>query len=234
MINIAIVEDEVYESDKVKEMIERYALDKGEGVNVTVFNNSAVFVSTYKSNYDVIFLDIEMPVFNGMETAQKVRALDKTVIIVFITNMEGYAIRGYSVEAMDFIVKPLVYPHLVAVMDKICNRLSLRQKQTFTITTREGTKRVLTEEILFIEVQHHRLYIHMLNGDVYDMWGNMNNVESQLTKTFVRINACYLINLQFVKGVERDFALIGDEQLKISRNKKNDFYNKWIDFIGGG
>lgn len=62
----------------------------------------------------------------------------------------------------------------------------------------------------------------------------MNNVESQLTKTFVRINACYLINLQFVKGVERDFALIGDEQLKISRNKKNDFYNKWIDFIGGG
>ena len=109
MIHLAIVEDEQLYIDQLTEYIHRYEAEKKQKFKISVFSDGAEIVEDYKGVYDIIFLDIQMKFMNGMDAAEKIRELDPNVVIIFITNMTQYAVRGYEVDALDYIVKPVEY-----------------------------------------------------------------------------------------------------------------------------
>lgn len=233
--NIAIAEDEESAANKLKEMIARYAEEKGYNISVDCFSDGAVFFYNYKAKYDVVFLDIEMPVVNGMDAAKGIRKIDGDVIIVFVTNMAQYAVESYDVRAYDFILKPLNYSAFEMKFDRICNELRHRLDDSLiTLVNRNLTRRVRILDITYVEVKNHDLIYHLPDGE-FKMRGTMGEIEQKLAeKNFVRCNSCYLVNLKYVTGLSGGWVTVAGEELKISQTRKREFLSEFARYAGGG
>ena len=107
MIKIAMVDDEIGSMQDVTHMLSDYFEKRDEEVQISKYSNSLEFLSKYKAQFDVIIIDIAMPGINGLEMSKKIREVDNTVIMVFLTSMKQFAINGYEVNAVGFIVKPV-------------------------------------------------------------------------------------------------------------------------------
>lgn len=119
MTKIAIVEDKNEALLALENHIARYTREKGVECSYTHFANGLFFLENYKADFDVVFMDIDMPLMNGMEAAKRLREVDGHVPLVFITDLKQYALKGYEVEAMDFLVKPVSYAAFSTMLDRV-------------------------------------------------------------------------------------------------------------------
>ena len=138
MIQIAIVEDEEIYVKQLTEYIRKYQTEKGRSIKVTVFGDGEDITENYSGGFDIILMDIQMRFMDGMTAAEKIRQMDQKVIIMFITNMIQYAVRGYEVDAMDYVVKPFEYFSFSQKLDKAVGRMRYEVKEFLTIPIGEG------------------------------------------------------------------------------------------------
>ena len=227
-MNIAIVEDCAEDAKVLKDCIEKYAEKYNEVCVVNVYTDGVQFLTEYKSDADVVFMDIEMPYRDGLNVSVELRKTDPLVCIVFITNMRQYAIRGYEVEAFDFIVKPVTYDVFEFHFRRVVEKVRRNPKAEIFISTQGNKQRVSVRDIDYVEVVNHKVLFHL--GDrVAEAWTTLYKVTEELEKYgFALCNACYLVNLSHVKGVKDDAVFIADTQLKISRPKRKEFMEKLI------
>ena len=99
MIKIAIVEDEELYISKLEQYLKQYQDESEEKFELTVYRDGDEITSGYKAQFDIILMDIQMKFVDGMSAAEEIRKQDSQVIILFMTNMAQYAIRGYEVDA---------------------------------------------------------------------------------------------------------------------------------------
>ena len=107
MIRIGIVDDEKQERDQLKQALARFSAENGTELSVQEFDCAAVYLAAQDRDFDILYLDIDMPQMSGMELAEKIRETDQDVILIFCTNLQQFALNGYSVGALGFIVKPI-------------------------------------------------------------------------------------------------------------------------------
>ncbi len=233
MVRIAIVEDDAKYMQQLCGFVKRYAGENDEIIDIKTFSDGDDIVYEYKAVYDIIFLDIQMKRMDGMKAAQNIRKMDETVIIIFITNMAQYAIQGYSVNAMDFVLKPVTYFAFSEELAKAIRRLKERTRAYLTIKQEAGMLRLDVTQITYIESQGHKILIHT-EADVYSMVETMKNMEQQLMKyKFSRCNNCYLVNLRYIESVQQSLVTVAGEKLQISRPRKKAFMDDITDFVGG-
>ena len=125
MTNIAIVEDEKEERDRIRGYIDRFCKERAVSCHVDVFSDGSSFLASYAGGYDLVFMDIELGDENGFDAATKLRSMDEDVIIIFVTNLARYAVKGYEISALDFIVKPMTYETFVLKMNRVIEKLKL-------------------------------------------------------------------------------------------------------------
>ena len=233
MFNVAIVDDERSARESLFSFLDKFSKGENMTFGIQEFGNGADFLSACaKQKFDVIFLDIDMPGINGIETGEKLRIFNKTSIIIFVTNLAQYAIKGYAIHAYDYIVKPLNYEAFYLKMKELTPLLNNLGKHTLVLSISSLKKVVITmENILYIESSSHDIYYHMEDKTVYRIYGTLGKPEKNLPKKmFVRCNSCYLINLSQVSSIKGDDVVIGDERLKISRLKKKAFLRAFEDY----
>ena len=124
MIRVAIVEDEAAVRDQLMGYVQRYMRQYDAQIEVTMFTDGVEILEEYRPVYDIIFLDVEMQHLDGMETASRIRALDSDVLLIFITNMAQYAIKGYAVGALDYVLKPVPYFAFSQQLQKAAGQLA--------------------------------------------------------------------------------------------------------------
>ena len=234
MFNIAIVEDDLIYREKMLHYIERYANEHNIKISVETFSNGMEITDKYQPKWDIIFLDILMPYLDGIKAAKEIRAQDSSVILLFVTNMQQYAIRGYEVEALDYVLKPLSYEQFYLKMQKAMKVAGMREKKQLLIITKDASEKISIDEILYIEVKNHHLYIKLLDREcvVYD---SLKNFEKRLPeKCFSRCSQSFLVNLKYVKKLKQTSVMVGNEELPISRNRKKDFFEAFSNYAGGG
>ncbi len=223
MIRIAIVEDESMYADQLEEYLHRYEQEKQENFSITRYTDGDGIVEDYKTQFDIILMDIQMRFMDGMSAAEEIRKRDSEVVIIFITNMNQYAIRGYAVDAMDYLVKPVSYFAFSERIGRAINRLQHRRADHVVVNIRGGVLRMEVGDIFYVESQGHTLVYHTSSG-TYEGSGTMKEIEENLKKyNFVRGNKGYLINLAHVDSIVDGCAVVHGEQLVLSRARKNQF-----------
>ena len=201
MYHIAIVEDEISFVQQLQTYLCRFSEENQMEFKVSVFQDGADILKDYKREYDAIFLDIEMPQVNGMEAAEQIRDMDDDVIIMFITNMAQYAIQGYSVGALDFVMKPINYYTFALKLKRVLKRVDKKDKEQEHIILHlpDGVKKLDIRHIYYVEVQNRTLYYYTSKG-TFSVKGTLQSVEKQLEKySFAKCNHWYLVNLKHVK-----------------------------------
>lgn len=232
MIRIAIVEDEHEPMEALVDILKKY--QEGEGVELSIkkFKNAVNFLEQYDANYDMIFLDIKMPLMNGMDVAKKVRETDSYVLIVFTTNMQQYALAGYSVNAYDFLIKPVGYYAIETLMKKANKYIASHCTDFVIVRSGREWKKIPINSIYYIDVWRHKLTYHTQNGDI-DCWCTLTEAEKQLPAAqFAYSNSGVLVNLEFVDAVDGEEVVINDMRLKMSRLRKKDFMAMLAAYLG--
>lgn len=231
-IHIGIIDDNQSDAQKLSEYIEVFFRASDHTYSVEFFTSGLSFLDKYDPRFDIIFMDIEMPVMNGMETAARLREIDKEVLLIFVTNMAQFAARGYDVDAVGFLIKPVTYESIALKLVKAVTRLKQNASNTIVIGSKTKFYKIKTSEIKYIEINGHLLTWHTLNG-VYSSTGSLVRVQKQLGESFVFCNQCYLVNLRYCESLNGMEVCVGGEKLQISRYKKAEFLNRLNKYING-
>ena len=170
-MHVAVVEDDASTRAKTVEYFRRFQEENHLEISVEDFSDGKELMRAYTPRFDLIFLDIEMKEMNGMTAAHKIREKDERVLLVFLTHMSGYAIRGYAVQESDYILKPLSYELFSCKMKEWLRRIEYTQKQNVLVVSGEETIKLSTDQIYYLEVVSHRLIYHTDQGNI-EVWGN--------------------------------------------------------------
>lgn len=234
MIRIAVVEDDDNSASLLQTYIERYQQAHAADCQLVFFKNGLDFISDYQPIYDVIFMDIKMPHLDGMEAAKQLRECDEETALIFITSMAQYAIRGYEVNALDFMLKPVKYYDFEMKLKKAIHYIEKHKDTKITINSGDIIKRVSVRDLYYIEVINHTLIYHT-ESQAYQAYGQLKNLEETLAPcNFAKCNSCYLVNLRHITEVRPNSILIGSDEIPISRRRKKDFMKSLADYMGGG
>lgn len=200
---------------------------------ITLFSGGQGIVENYQPVFDLIFMDIEMKPMDGMTAAHQIRRTDRQTVIIFVTQMAQYAVKGYEVGALDFIVKPVDYYSFEFKMTRVLQYLSVRRE--IRLLVREGgSLRVLpSPEIYYIEVMNHDLIYHAKTG-VYKERGSLNELERKLQPSgFKRCNKSYLINMAHIQAIQGSSISIGGDTIPLSRSMRKAIICALADYYGG-
>ncbi len=233
MLRIAIVEDEELNRVQIKEYIDCYAREQKLEIQVSEFKNGEAVLSGYNRDFDIILLDIELPGINGMEVARRIREVDEDVVLVFITNMAQYAIDGYSVGALDFVLKPINYYTFSLKLGRAIKRVQVREDKDIILNVSNGMKRLKVSQIYYVDIQNRILHYHTSEGE-FLVRGTLQAAEEELARYhFVKCNHWYLVNLKYVTEISDNLVTVAGNTLEISRRNKNAFMNAVTNYVGG-
>lgn len=231
---IAIVEDESAEADILRSYFQRYTAECGDTFEVRHFPDGVSFLSAYQPIYDLVLMDIDLPKVNGMETAAQLRRIDQNVALIFVTSLARYAVKGYEVDAMDFLVKPVSYTNFALKLQRAISRGRAASGTEVLINIPEGVYRTNFARIKYVEVINHNLVYHTTEGN-FSCYGKLKDAEKLLDpKRFILCNRCYLVNLAFVRAVRGYILVVDQDELQISRPKRAAVLEALNNYLGGG
>lgn len=236
MLKIGLLEDEQDQAERLILFLAQYRQSHPQfAYTLQRYSRALELLDHYERDFDLLFLDIRLPDMTGMEAAHRIRESDRNVMIIFVTSLTQYAVEGYSVQAFDYIVKPIGYESFAAKLERALRVLSYRRPGVvLDIKTREGSLRLSADMIHYFEVFDHDLLIHTDDG-IIKQWGSLSRYEKQLAEAhFDRCNSCYLVNLKFVRGIYGDEVLVGNDRLAVSKSRRKAFLQALAQYKGGG
>lgn len=232
MIYVAVVEDEDSCAKQLETYLKRYEKERKLEIHITRFTDGDGIVEGYSGSYHIILMDIQMRFMNGMTAAEEIRKLDSDVTIIFITNMTEYAIKGYEVGALDYVVKPVEYSSFSRKMDRAVSRIK-KESRFISVPTEGGMSRLNLDQILYIEIKDHTLFYHMEETVIRARGrGVMKELEEEISPLgFYRCNSCYMVNMMHVEGIKDSTCMVGKEVIQVSRSRKKPFMNALVKYI---
>ncbi len=232
-IRIAVVDDETVHRGAMEALARRYGKARGVDVRLELYENGFQFLSQYDAAFDAVFLDILMPHMDGMETARRLRKLDEDVPLIFATTVAQYALQGYEVGAMGYMLKPVSYEEFEIKLDKIRRSTTARAQQTYPITQGGKLQMIPVRTIRYVEVSNHSLVFHG-EGQVFTVGGQLNALEQDPRFAgFTKSSASHLVNCSWVTEVDSDSVRVDGEAVPLSRRRRKGFLQEMARILGG-
>ena len=232
MFRFAIIDDEIEIANKLTSFIDKYFKINNRQYEVIFFDTASKFLENYHFDFDAILMDINMPGIDGMSATKELRRLDKNVKIIFVTSLAQYAIKGYEVNAFDFIVKPISYYNFSLKLKRALSHLTSLNNYELVVTTKDNKYFININQLVYIEICNHTIIYHLVNEEIKGS-GTLKSLYTNLKKHhFAFCNQCYLVNLAFVKGINDGFLLINNEKIRIASSRKKTFMQELAAYIG--
>lgn len=231
MLKIALVEDNEKYVDLLQQYIQRCSQLTAETFTTVCFSNGLDFIDGYTSEYDIIFMDINMPFCDGLKAAQRIRDIGSEVPIIFVTNLAQYAIKAYEVNALDYILKPVQFPDFFLKLNKAIKIVNSRKDNQLMIRQKDVIKLISIRNLCYIEVQNHILYYHTID-EVYEASGQLKALEDNPNLAyFAKCNNYCLVNPRYVTEIGNSYVIVNGEEIALSRRRKTEFNKQLAKYI---
>ncbi len=229
MLLLAIVDDDPNDSSALSALVAEYFKKNNRAYMFRVFNTSIDFIRSTE-NYDIVFMDIRMDQLDGLEVPI-VRKINTSSALIFVTHMAQLAIKGYEVDALDFIVKPADQFSINYVLDKAINRLESTSSTLIAIKTSDGIVSLSSNDITYVEVFDHNLVYHTTKG-VYDVRGRSGCAEKIGSEAFIMCNRSFVVNLRYVQSACNDYLTIDGTKISVSKSHRKEIMQHFSNFLG--
>ncbi len=230
-MKVAIVEDKKEHIDTLKEHLKKFQAEEQVAFEVSVYPDGLKFLDSYKPGFDLIFMDINMPYIDGLETARRLRDMDRTTCLIFITELSQLAINGYEVSAFDFIIKPIEYPKFKIKLQNAIEWVNKNNLGKICIKNKDMLRMVKFTDIYYVESVEHRIVYHLAGGEEVESWDSLDKIEKKFPAAyFARCGKSYLVNLIHVISVQGNNVTLPGAILPISRLSKKDFIERLTQF----
>ena len=233
MFHIAIVDDDTKAIANLTKLLNQYQQETGFQLDIKSFEKAEAFLMDFDSNnYDLLFLDIQIPRISGLEIARQVRKKDRNVSIIFETDFAQYALEGYKYNAVDYFVKPVSYYDVKLRMERLREKIN-EKTPVISIHIKGGIKNVLVSDIVYVEhIGHDQIY-HTKTEDILATGRPaLANAEKELSKYgFARCNSSYLINFRYCSSVQQNTVVVDGKEFALSRNMRKDFAEKITHYV---
>jgi len=234
-MRIIVCDDTEKERKSICSHIEKYFSDINCPVELFIFDSADNLLNNYDSLKDkdikLAFLDIYMPGLSGVELARKIRETDKDIAIVFTTSSPDHGLDGYSVKALQYLLKPIGYPKLKDTLDD-CMAIFADSLQYIEVIAERVAVKIPLKDITFIEIHAHYGLIHTTK-EIIKCRIILDEIEKELHgKTFLRTHRSFIVNMRYIKNVEdNDFILSSGEAVPIRKNDKLKIKQAYMDYI---
>lgn len=228
-LRVAIVDDDKEAINNLITLLKQYEKENDMRITISSFEDSAEFIFEYKPIYDLLFLDVQMPKYNGLKFAEEIRTKDPDVFIIFETTFGQFALHGYQYDALDYFIKPVSYQALRMRLSLVKKKLSERGGMISFPIEGYGVKILNLKDVLYVEEAGRNQIFHTVDGNEYikTKRDSLSNLEKKIgSDGFARCNSGFLLNLRKCNEIKKNSVLIGDISFEISRTYRQSFMEK--------
>lgn len=226
MIRIAVVDDDWLLSSKIEKIVLAYDQVSTYHFDVEVFHNGADFlryIDTENVVFDLVFLDIQMPMGNGVEVGKYIRnhKKDNVTQIVYVTAFDGYEQKLFQNRPMDFLKKPFEEDSIVKIIEKYIE-LYKNIGQKFEFTYQREKLEILFKDIFYFSSTDKKVAV-ITKEQTYYFYGKLNDIKDKISYTFQIIHKSYIVNRFHVKRYNyTNVIMTNDVSLPISQSYRKD------------
>ena len=232
-MKIAVVDDEAAMREQLLAYIARFGSENGLEFTTAAFPSGDTFLESFESGWDIILFDIDMPGTNGIDTARQVRSADELVTILFITNVAQYAINGYEVDAVDYVIKPIGYYDFALKFTKALRRAGRNGRSRLLLDTTGGQIAVDVNEILYVEAKGHYLLYKTEKADHF-VRGSLSEHEKSLKPYhFERVQKSFLVNLARIENIKTAEVIVGGAAIPTGKLYRETLMKAYMRYIKG-
>lgn len=233
MIQIAICDDDMTTTSQIEEYIRQIEIEQHIQVQYRIFFDGKSFMQSVESGevYDLIYLDVEMPLMKELDAAKKLREMEISSLIIYISNYETYCESMIETEPFRFLRKPindvnLFRKYFMSAYKKLENR-----NEYYTYSYKKIHHKININDIMYFESNNRKICIHT-NGNQENntFYGQLDKVEKELESkscTFIRIHQSYLVNSMYINTVQHDAVILENkDELPISEKRQKEIQRK--------
>lgn len=203
-------------------------------VEPVFFQSGIKLADAYKTKgqFDLIILDMIMDGMNGLETAKQIRQIDEDVMILIVTATVEYALDGYEVNAIRYLVKPVEKENFQRLLKNIFALIDKKKGLSYTFPSKAGTTSIALEDIYYFESDIHSLHICARQGD-YRFTGRISAAEKQIASHgFLRVHKSFLVNLKHVHNIFKDsITMDNGEVIPLSRHRHKEINQRFLEYM---
>lgn len=232
-MKIAICDDEIDFGQELRTLLTRWAVNNDLSLTLYQYTNGDDLLTALQTtSVDLIFLDIIMPLLNGIDTARELRNAGITVPIIFLTYSREFALESYEVKALNYLLKPINNHRLFSVMDEFLNDFEA-SAETFTAHTADGFCKITLNDVDYLEAQNKQVLVCLSNGTTLKIRELFAKCEGVFTpaKGFFKCHRSYIVNLSHIKQFTKTLVTTGISSVPISRNNYSAFKDAYFSYM---
>ena len=239
-MNIAVCDNEISHISHISDILSVYRTEKMIALDWTPFQSGFALLAALDQgkSFDAVLLDIYMDDMSGMEVAKRIRAMNNSMHIVFITSTSAFAVESYTVEAADYLLKPVTEERLFLVMDRLVSRMANTMEQGFAVKDTAGRiTKVVCSQLMYLEAMGHYVVLHHANGTTTKTLVSFSSLAETLLaqEDFIQSHRSYIVNLHYVHRVgKHELVMLNGAQIPLPKSRYQQLYDRFRAFIFGG
>lgn len=235
MFRLAICDDETHSLAHMISLIEEYRLVSPFHFEYASFHNGMELASVLEhgKHFDVYFLDIVMPGFNGIELGKEIRDYDKSAQIIYFTSSPEFALDSYSVKAANYILKPITKETLFSVLNDVLEEVEHKEEFSITVKDNQGIQKILLSNLVYAEAMGRKVLYHLASGRTVECSSRFSEVCDTLLEYhfFIKPHRSYVVNMNYINTIENtEITLQIPDIIPIAQGKSKEIKDGYLAF----